>query len=228
MPSQHVRHKVTDSLRISLQSSHYEVSLAYNINQPMESNAWDSEAYSISIFGFMEFLEIDAKNIYTLLLHMENYIRLRKIKLGLINDIFQLKDFGEAIWNFISSIYKSIWNTINADINNNSFRSRVTNKFTPRVPKTKSLSNSSSSTNKKVEVVKLSPSIPICPSKEVLEKSRLFGKGKRKKSMSMNKVPQKQSYTQVAGLSILDILKLKENYLNLPAKKIKKYLENHQ
>ena len=97
MPSQHVRHKITDSLRISLQSSHYEVSLAYNIDQPMESNAWDSEAYSIFIFGFMKFLEIDAKNMYTLLLHMENYIRLRKIKLGLINDIFQLKYFGEAI-----------------------------------------------------------------------------------------------------------------------------------
>jgi len=194
----------------------------------MESNAWDSETYSISIFGSMEFLEINAKNMYTLLLHIENYIRLRKIKLGLINDIFQLKYFGEAIWNFISSIYKSSWDTINADINNNSFRNRVTNKFTPRVSKTKSLSNSSSSTNKKAEVFRLSPPIPICPSKEVLEKSKFFGKEKRKKSMYMNKIPQKQSYTQVAGLSILDILKLKGNYLNLPAKKIKKYLENHQ
>ena len=38
--------------------------------------------------------------------------------------------------------------------------------------------------------------------------------------MSINKVPQKQSYVQAAGPSILDILKLKENYLNLPAKKI--------
>ncbi len=38
--------------------------------------------------------------------------------------------------------------------------------------------------------------------------------------MSINKVPQKQLYVQAAGPSILDILKLKENYLNLPAKKI--------
>ena len=36
----------------------------------------------------------------------------------------------------------------------------------------------------------------------------------------MNKAPQKQSYAQVADPSISDILKLKENYPNLPAKKI--------
>ena len=39
--------------------------------------------------------------------------------------------------------------------------------------------------------------------------------------MFINKVSQKQLYAQVAGLSILDILKLKESYSNLPANKIK-------
>ena len=38
--------------------------------------------------------------------------------------------------------------------------------------------------------------------------------------MTMSKLPQKQSYAQVAGSSILEILKLKENYPNLLAKKI--------
>jgi len=36
----------------------------------------------------------------------------------------------------------------------------------------------------------------------------------------MNKAPQKQSYAQVTGPSISDILKLKKNYSNLLAKKI--------
>jgi len=82
------------------------------------------------------------------------------------------------------------------------------------------LSNSSSFTDKKAKVVRLPPFIPAYPPKEVLEKSKFFGKEKRKKLISMNKAPQKQSYAQVAGPSVLDILKLKENYPNLLAKKI--------
>jgi len=82
------------------------------------------------------------------------------------------------------------------------------------------LLNSGSSTDKKAEVIRLPPSIPAYPSKKVLEKLKFFGKEKEKKSMSMNKAPQKQSYAQVIGPSVSDILKLKENYSNLPAKKI--------
>ena len=62
----------------------------------MEPNTWDGKAYPISIFGFMEFLEIDAKNMYISLLYMANYIRSRKVKSGSINNISQLKDFGKA------------------------------------------------------------------------------------------------------------------------------------
>jgi len=47
-------------------------SLPYDINQLVELNAWDSKARPISVFGTMEFLEINSKNIP------------------------KLKDFGEA------------------------------------------------------------------------------------------------------------------------------------
>lgn len=78
---QHVGNKIIDSSEINSQSSYYEVSLAYNIDQLMEPNTWDGEAYSISIFRSMEFLEIDIKNMYTSLLYMVNYIRSKKVKL---------------------------------------------------------------------------------------------------------------------------------------------------
>ena len=94
MPSQPVGHEITDSSGINSQSSHYEVPLTYNINQSTEPNSWDGEAHPISIFGSMEFLEIDTKNMYTLLLYIVNYIRSRKVKSGLINNIPQLKGFG--------------------------------------------------------------------------------------------------------------------------------------
>jgi len=78
---QHVGNKIIDSSEINSQSSYYEVSLAYNIDQLMEPNTWDGEAHSISIFRSMEFLEIDIKNMYTSLLYMVNYIRSKKVKL---------------------------------------------------------------------------------------------------------------------------------------------------
>jgi len=126
------------------------------------------------------------------------------------------------VWNFISSIYEFSWDTINTDNNtnnnNNSFRNRVANKFTPKVSKVKTLSNTGSSKNKTAKIVKLSSLISAHLSKEVLEKSRFFGKGK--KPMSIYKASQRKSYVQVADPNVLDILKLKENYPTCQQKKI--------
>ena len=59
--------------------THIEVLINYDINMPMKANAWDGDAYPISIFGYMEFLEIDAKNIFTSLLHIADFIRTREV-----------------------------------------------------------------------------------------------------------------------------------------------------
>ena len=105
------------------------------------------------------------------------------------------------------------------DNNNNSFRNKVTNKFTPKVPKTKILSNSCLSKDKAAEIIKLSPLISACLSKKILKKSKFFDK--EKELMTTNKAPQKWSYVQVAGPSVSEISKLRENYPNLLTKKIK-------
>jgi len=76
--------------------AHIEVLINCDINMSMEANAWDSKAYPISIFEHMEFLEINAKNIFTSLLHMANFIRTRKVQQGEISDMAELLDFGEA------------------------------------------------------------------------------------------------------------------------------------
>lgn len=64
---------------------------------------------------------------------MADFIRFRKVDTGVIDNIKELKEFGDAAFNFISSIYEANWNTIHSDKNNNSFRSRITNKFTSKV-----------------------------------------------------------------------------------------------
>jgi len=106
---------------------------------------------SISIFGTMEFMEINAKNIYTSLLCMADFIRSRKVDISVINRDQELKEFGDAAFNFISSIYEANWNTIHFDENNNSLRSRITNKFTPKVQKSTKLSKSDSFKNEQAD-----------------------------------------------------------------------------
>jgi len=79
-------------------------------------------------------------------------------------------------------------------------------------------SHSDRSEGKVVEIVKLLPSISACPSKEVLEKSKFFGKGKKSKTVINTNV--RKSYAQVTSSNVSDILKLKKNYPSLPAKRI--------
>jgi len=56
-------------------------------------------------------------------------------------------------------------------------------------------------------------------SKEVLKKSKFFSKGK--KSTIVTNTNSRKLYTQVTSLKVSDILKLKDNYSNFLAKKIK-------
>ena len=198
---------------------YYEVLLPYNINMPTESNVWNSKAYSISIFGIIDFIEIDAKNIYTLLLYMADFIRARKVKTSSINNVKELKGFGDTVFNFVLSIYKANQDAIFTDNHDNFFRNRITNKFTLKVKKPLVSSKAGPSENKQAEIVRISPSIPVYSLKKVLEKSKFFDK-KCRKPINTNKAPQKLSYAQVVGPSISNILKLKDNFPNLLTKKI--------
>ena len=122
-----------------LQQKFYAVLLPYNVNQLVEPNVWDGEVHSVSIFNTMEFLEIDSKNMFTSLLCIANYIRSNKIKKEKANNIPELKNFGEVIWSFISSIYESEWNILSLNKNNKSFRGKVSYKFTPQCYNSKPL-----------------------------------------------------------------------------------------
>jgi len=62
----------------------------------MEANAWDGKAHPISMFEHIEFLEIDAKNIFTSLLYMVDFIRTRKVQQGKILDMAELQNFSKA------------------------------------------------------------------------------------------------------------------------------------
>jgi len=87
MPTLHVKYKIMVLLETNMQFTHYKVLLSYDINWPTKPNTWNSEAHSISIFGTIEFMAIDTKNIYTSLLYIANFIRFRKVNTGAINRV---------------------------------------------------------------------------------------------------------------------------------------------
>jgi len=92
---------------------------------------------------------------------MADYIRSRKILKGKINDIPKLKDFGKAIWNFVSSIYEFGWDLVYTDKNNNLFRNRILNKFTLKVLKNNFSSSSNKFKKKVAKIVRLPLLIPV-------------------------------------------------------------------
>ena len=49
-------------------------SISYRDKQLAEPNSWNGKALPLSLFGTIEFLEIDSKNISTLLLCMADFI----------------------------------------------------------------------------------------------------------------------------------------------------------
>ena len=78
--------------------------------------------------------------------------------------------------------------------------------------------SSGKSKGKVAEIVKLLSLISVCLPKEILEKSKFFGKGN--KSMKTDHTNSRKLYVQATSSNITDILKLKENYPSFLAKKI--------
>ena len=53
---------------------------------------------------------------------MTNYIKNKNIESNKINNVLDLKGISEVAWTFISAIYKSEWNSLIANKDNQSFR----------------------------------------------------------------------------------------------------------
>ena len=76
-------------------------------------------------------------------------------------------------------------------------------------------------TSKPANVSRIPPLILLKPSKEVLVKSKFY-KGKGKTREKPKYAPKEYSYAQMSKSSIKEIVKIKNNLLNLSAKKIEK------
>ena len=99
------------------------------------------------------------------------------------------------------------------------FRQNILSKLTSKSNINKPVKRVQLSKDKQAEVIKLSPLILTRPPKKVLEKSKFFNK-KDNIVKESAKPKNKQLYTQVSITKVNNILKLKENFFNILAKKI--------
>jgi len=169
---------------------------------------------------------LDAENIKVTLNFLAKYIKNKQVNGSMVNKLNDFDGMGDAIWNFISSVYKAKWDFLYTDQKSNTLRAKISSKFTLRT----ALSNNG---NKKdiakpvpITINKVPPPPPLLAKtrKEVNVISKYFHS---KKPMVENKDQGKnnssgKSYAQASKPSIntSEVLKIKKTFPSLSAKKI--------
>ena len=219
MLQQHVSSKNPAS-SLTTGTTMFNIQLNYDINQALDLEEWNGNFHATLLYGAMEHLASDIKNIKDSLRRMGKYIRGKVIDNTNPNNIKNLESVDNVVWKFLSSIYNSYWDGLYVDNSNTTtFRSKVSSKFTPQVPKT-------SNNNKGKGVVKptfISPIFPPIPAKSQKELSKYFKKNtntQQKKSYAHATSLSKQSNSSALKNITRETLNIKETFPNLPNKKI--------
>ena len=157
---------------------------------------------------------------------MAKYIQGKQVDSGKANNLSDLNGMGDAIWNFISSVYEAKWGGLHTDQNTNTLRSKISVKFTPRIP----LSNSN--TKKDIPkpnpvTINKAPPLPPLPAKtkkeiNVISKYFHTKKSSGENNRHLSKYQSGKLYAQASkpSASTSDVLKIKEAFPTLNAYKI--------
>ena len=165
----------------------FNIQLNHDINQALDPGSWDSEFHAVSLYGPMEHLASNVKNIKESLQWMGSYIKAKSVSTN-PNNVKDLEGISKELWHFFSVVYESHWDGLYMDNSNTSFRNKVKSKFNPQVPKTL-VSNKGKEMVKPTYVSPLFPLIPAKTPKEVNEVSKYFKKVDG---------PQKKLYVQTS------------------------------
>ena len=136
------------------------ISLLYDHNTLMEPNLWNGSFHSISLHRFMEHLTSDTKNIRDSLNFMAKYILNKQVNPARSNDLDDFKGIGEVVWNLVSLVYQSKWDSLITDKNNKSLREKTAAKLTPRIIPTPTHNNKALDISIPASIKKMPPSIP--------------------------------------------------------------------
>ena len=144
----------------------------------------------------------------------------------MVNKLNNFNGIGDAIWNFISSVYKAKWDSLYTDQKSNTLRAKISSKFTPRTTPSNNGNKKNIAKPVPVTINKVLPPPPL-PTKTRKEANVISKYFHSKQSMVENKNQGKNNssgklYAQASKLSIntLEVLKIKETFPSLSAKKI--------
>ena len=80
------------------------IQLPYDPQAPTEPELWSGSFHPISLHSSIEHFALDAKNIKISLNFLAKYIQGKQVN-DKVNDLVDFDGMGDAIWNFISSVY---------------------------------------------------------------------------------------------------------------------------
>ena len=194
------------------------ISLPYDSDVPIDPEIWDGGFHSISLHGLIEHIALDAKNIKDSLKFIAKYITNKQVELSKANKLDDFNGIGNAVWNFISSVYDTNWDVLFTDNKSSTLRKKIMDKFTLKIqpiPQRKPIE-----VNKPTlaSIERIPPPILAKSQKKVNVISKFF-KNKKSDNLSSSKA---KSYTQASkqNISTLDVVKIKETFPSIGAKKI--------
>ena len=200
------------------ESAFINILLSYNPNTPTDPEIWGSNFHPISLHGSIEYLGSDVKSIKDFLRFMTKYITNKQIELLKANNLEDFKGIGEAVWNFISSVYEANWDVLYADNNSILLRRKIMLKFTFKMPLPPQRNNKKKNGLSLANINRLSSLILAKSLKEVNEISKFF-KNNKTVNLPTNK---SKSYAQAfkQNMSMADVIKIKETFPLVSVKEI--------
>ena len=191
----------------------FNIQLNYDINQATDLESWDGEFKAVLLYGLMEHLAPNIKNIKESLHRMQKYILGKLINDDKANNVKDLESVRKAAWEFITALYESYWNDLLVDGTNRFFRNNVKSKFSLQIIK-------KNNSNKGKNLVNTSSTSSYSGKNSQRDKwnIQVFLKNSHNTT--------KKSYTQASAnptnVSNIarDILKIKEAFPKLQDKKI--------
>ena len=202
------------------------IQLSYDLNSPTEPELWSGNFHPISLHGSIEHIALDTKSIKDSLNFMAKYISNKKVNPKNANDLKDFDGIGDSMWNFISLVYQASWDSFLTDNKFKTLREKIASKFSPRIiPTNAQKNNKNIPKSVPISLNNVSPPPPLPPKsmKEVNTISKYF---QNKKPLTNNKKNEgsnpTKSYAQASKspASMTDILKIKEVFSALDARKI--------
>ena len=210
-PSQGSTAQSDESIFINIQ-------LLYDLNTSTDPEIWNGGFHPISLHGSIEHIASDAKSIKDSLKFIAKYILNKQIEPANANDLKNFNGMSDAVWNFISSVYESNWDSLYTDNKTNTLRRKIAAKFTPRVQPVPKRPTKDTSKSIPASIEKIPPSILAKSQKEINIISKYF----KNKQIEIRNPRTNRSYAQASkqGTSTSDVIKINDMFLSIGAKKI--------